>query len=271
MSSSSGSAWTDLDRPPLSQQRLAAALSRDGWQLQVVAATGSTNADVVAVARRGAAHGLVVVAEEQASGRGRLDRRWEAPPRSALLLSVLLRPAVPTPRWPLLPFVAGVAVVEAVRAVGRVDATLKWPNDVLYDDRKLGGILVERIDGAAVVGIGLNVSLRDDELPVATATSIGLAGGSTDRESLLKEVLRALGRRYDAWVAADGAAAAVLPAYRQVCATIGRDVSVELPGGGAVQGRVTEVDDAGRLVVVDAAGRDYALQAGDVVHVRAAG
>jgi BirA family biotin operon repressor/biotin-[acetyl-CoA-carboxylase] ligase len=213
----SSSRWSDLDRPPLSAPRLRRAVA-DGltWRdVEVVETTASTNADLAARARAGEPDGLVLIAEEQTAGRGRLDRRWEAPPRSSLLLSVMVRPAPPTGTWTLLPFVCGVAVAEAVRAVAALDAELKWPNDVLVDARKLGGILVERVETAVVIGIGLNVSLRDAELPVPAATSVTLAGGVADREVLAKEVLRALARRYQAWAADDGAPGAIMPAYRE--------------------------------------------------------
>ena len=210
----------------------------------------------------------MLIAEEQTAGRGRLDRRWEAPPRSALLMSALLRPSPPTATWTLLPFVCGVAAAEAVRAVAGLDAELKWPNDVLVDGRKLGGILVERVETAAVIGMGLNVSLRESELPVPAATSIALAGGVADREVLAKETLRALARRYQAWVDDDGAPSAILPAYREICATIGRDIQVQLPGGDVMDGRVDGVDDSGRLLVVTSDGVTHGLSVGDVVHVR---
>ena len=263
------SPWTDLDRPPLSVERLRRALvGPGGWhRLEVVPVTGSTNADVAAAARAGEAAGLVVVAEAQETGRGRLDRRWEAPPRSSVLLSALLRPTAPSASWTLLPFVVGVAAVEALRAVSDLDATLKWPNDLMHADRKLGGILVEVVDGAAVVGIGVNVSMRADELPVETATSVAVAGGTTDREVLTKELLRALRRRYESWNDADGAAGAILPAYREVCGTIGRDVRVDLPTGAAFAGRAEHIDDSGRLIVTGG-GERREFSAGDVVHVR---
>jgi BirA family biotin operon repressor/biotin-[acetyl-CoA-carboxylase] ligase len=266
------SPWTDLDRPPLSQSRLRRALVESGtWRrVDVVTVTTSTNADVAALARAGEPAGLVLVAEEQTAGRGRLDRRWNSPPRSGLLLSVLLRPRPPTSTWPMLPFVTGVAVVEALRAVAGLAAELKWPNDVLVADRKVGGILAERVDDAVVVGIGVNVSLRADELPAPEATSVGIAGGVTDREALLKELLRALARRYDAWQAADGAPRAILPVYREICATIGRVVTAHLPGGQQVSGTVRDVDDDGRLLVETGDGT-RAVSAGDVVHVRPAG
>jgi len=241
------------------------------WRrLDVVASTTSTNADVAALARVGEEAGHVLVAEDQTAGRGRLDRRWTSPPRSGLLLSVLLRPRPPAATWPLLPFVAGVAAAEAVRAVAGLEAELKWPNDVLVADRKLGGILTERVGDAVVVGIGVNVSLRVDELPVPQATSIGLAGGVTDREALLKELLRALARRYETWEGADGAPHAILPVYRDICATIGRTVVAHLPGGHQLAGQVSGVDDDGRLLI-DTDDGTKAVSAGDVVHVRSGG
>jgi BirA family biotin operon repressor/biotin-[acetyl-CoA-carboxylase] ligase len=173
--------------------------------------------------------------------------------------------------WPLIPLLAGLAVVEALVSVGRVEASLKWPNDVMLDDRKLGGILVERVDDAVVVGIGLNVSLRTDELPVGTATSLAIAGGVTDREILLKEVLRALERRYRLWHDTAGDMASVIPAYRERCETIGRHVELQLPGGDVVRGMATAVDDTGRLVVRDdATGALRTWLVGDVTHVRKA-
>jgi BirA family biotin operon repressor/biotin-[acetyl-CoA-carboxylase] ligase len=185
-------------------------------------------------------------------------------------MSVLLRPKVPAATWTLLPLLAGVATAEAVRAVAHLDAVLKWPNDVLVGDAKLGGILVERVDTAAVVGIGVNVSLRADELPVPTATSIALQGGTTDREALTKEIARALARRLGEWEAAGGAPGAILPAYREICATIGAQVDVRLPGGDGIVGEARQVADDGSLVVVAEDGTSHRVAAGDVVHVRRA-
>jgi BirA family transcriptional regulator, biotin operon repressor / biotin---[acetyl-CoA-carboxylase] ligase len=267
------SVWSDLDRPPLSERRLAAAVVDGGlWQkLRIVEVTRSTNADVAAAAQDGAAEGLVLVAERQEGGRGRLDRTWESPARAGILLSVLLRPTVPAASLPLLPLLVGVGAVEAVRAVAGLDARLKWPNDVLVNGRKLGGILVERSDKAVVAGLGLNVSTRPEELPVDTATSVAIEGGRADREPLVKELLRAVARRYSAYVEANGSPESVLPAYREVCETIGSDVVVHAPGGEQMHGRAVAVDDTGMLVVSAVDGTERRWSAGDVVHVRAEG
>lgn len=257
------SPWSDLARPPLSATRLQRLVGPRAWrEVRLVDETASTNADLVAAAKQGVAGGLALVAESQTAGRGRLDRSWIAPPRSSVLLSVLLTPTTAPATWTLLPLLTGVAVVEAVRATAHVDAVLKWPNDVLVDRRKLGGILAERVDDAVVIGLGVNVSTRADELPPdANATSLALASGGTDRDPLVMEILRALRRRLDIWEAASGASDAVLPAYREICTTIGTQIAIELPGGTVVRGTADEVDDSGRLVVD---GQPYA--AGDVVH-----
>jgi BirA family biotin operon repressor/biotin-[acetyl-CoA-carboxylase] ligase len=267
------SRWSDLDRPPLSAPRLRRALvETGGWRaVEVVDRTASTNADLADAARRGDAAGIVLLAEEQTSGRGRLDRRWEAPPRACVLGSALIRPAPPASTWPLLALLAGVATAEAIRAVADLPALLKWPNDVLLSDRKVAGILAERVDDAVVLGIGVNVTVRSDELAVPTATSIAIEAGVADRESLAKEIFRALDRRLRDWTDAGGAAAAILPAYREICATIDRDVVVELAGGSRMPARAEAVDDNGRLVVRRPDGSAEALSVGDVAHVTAAG
>jgi len=266
--------WSDLDRPPLSAARLTTALCRGRlWrEIRVVETTSSTNADALAAAEAGASEGLVIIAEQQTGGRGRVDRTWQSPPRAGVLMSMLVRPEAPAAQLPLLPLLTAVAVVEAVRAVAELTARVKWPNDVLVDGAKLGGILLQRASsGATVVGIGLNVSTRIEELPVNTATSVQAAGGVADRESLVKELLRAFERRYDAYVTARGAAESVLPAYRELCETLGRHVVVSLPGGESVRGIATAIDDGGMLVVRHHDGIERSWSAGDVVHVRGEG
>lgn len=270
--------FDDLSRPPLDPAALANALTRQGsvWrQVEVLATCPSTNAAVADRARRGAAQGLVLVADHQTAGRGRLDRAWTTPPRSALTFSVLLAPdGVPVARWPWLPLLVGIAVAEGVRRVAEVDCTLKWPNDVLVGERKVAGILVERVESSAgavaVVGVGLNVSMSADELPVPTATSLAVEhAATTDRTVVLREVLRTLEALYLQWQADAGdASRGLLESYVRRCATLGREVRVDLPTGEQVVGVADGVDADGRLEVRTAAGPRI-LGAGDVVHVRA--
>ncbi|MET7395064.1 biotin--[acetyl-CoA-carboxylase] ligase [Dactylosporangium sp. NPDC005572] len=268
--------YTDLERPPLRPLALRRALVVPGgfWtDLRVVASTGSTNADVAALALKGAPEGLVIVAEQQTAGRGRLGRQWESPPRAGLALSILLRPAVPPSRLGWLPLLAGVALAESVRRVARLDAYLKWPNDLLVQgDRKTAGILAEGVaDGAVVVGIGLNTTLREHELPRPDATSLALAGAaSADRDPLLRALLRSFQELYLQWRDAGGdpAASGLREAYLFHCGTIGRRVQASLPGGVSLTGVATGIDDDGRLQVTDGFGVIHAVAAGDVVHVR---
>lgn len=282
--------YADLGRPPLSAAALSRSLVYGGslWSsIRVVDRTGSTNADLVAAARTGGpgepGEGTVLVAEHQTRGRGRLDRDWASPPQAGLTFSMLLRPPVAPARWGWLPLLVGVGVCGAVREQGEVDAWLKWPNDLLIGpDRasgvsaqarpsvlaKAGGILAEVAGDAVVVGVGLNVAHRVDELPPG-ATSLGLAGGSTDRALLLRAVLRGIEGRYRAWCAAGGDAAGsgLLPSYVEQCDSLGRGVSVALPTGEHLVGTAEAVDSHGRLLV-RAAGERHALAAGDVTHVR---
>lgn len=261
---------TSTDVPPLlDEPRLRAGLASLslGSPLVVTRRTASTNADLSREAERGAPHGTVHTTNHQTAGRGRLSRAFEQPDGSGIAVSTLLRPEVDLSRWGWLPLVAGLATREAIILAG-VDSNrvgLKWPNDVLVDERKISGILVEAVnpggdDWAAVVGIGVNVSLADHELPVATATSLGLVGGSTDRTRLIIDLVGALERNLLTWHAGSSV---VRDAYRAVCDTIGRDVTVTLPDGSTLDGTATDVDGEGQLVV----GRTP-VAAGDVIHVR---
>jgi BirA family biotin operon repressor/biotin-[acetyl-CoA-carboxylase] ligase len=261
------------ERPSLDVERLRTALGTSSslYAVEVVDAAPSTNALVAARAREGASEGLVVAAEHQTAGRGRLDRTWVTPPRAALTFSLLVAPGrVPVDRWPWLPLLTGLAVSEGVRRAAGVEASLKWPNDVLVDGLKVAGILVERVEtptgAVAVVGVGLNVSTTRDELPVPSATSLRLAGAtSLDRSALLGAVLRAFTASYDGWLSAAGHG--LRTSYARACSTIGQRVRVGLPTGETLHGSATGVDERGRLLVDDGT-RVHALGAGDVVHVR---
>ncbi|WP_030155000.1 biotin--[acetyl-CoA-carboxylase] ligase [Streptomyces sp. NRRL S-244] len=271
--------WSSLERPPLSAAALERALVAGGglWSsVEVVAATGSTNTDLAARAAR-LPEGAVLVAEEQTAGRGRLDRSWVAPPRSGLFFSVLLKPgdSVPQERWGWLTLLAGVAAATGLSRAAGVDTALKWPNDLLVtvngEERKTGGILAERVGEGVVIGIGLNVTLTEDELPVPEAGSLILAKAAvTDREPLLKAVLRSLEQWYGDWRAAAGdpAASGLQEAYAADCVTLGRHVRADLPGGRTLTGTAEAVDADGRLVIRTAEDKHEAVGAGDVVHLR---
>ncbi|WP_122615932.1 biotin--[acetyl-CoA-carboxylase] ligase [Streptomyces sp. Tu 4128] len=281
-SGSPNNRWSDLDRPPLNGTALRRALVRQGglWrQVDVVQRTGSTNSDLVArAAEEELGEGAVLVAEEQTAARGRLDRQWTAPPRSGLFFSVLLRPTeVPVARWGWLPLLTGVAVATGLSRVAGVDTALKWPNDLLVtvgdEERKAGGILAERAGDGVVVGVGVNVTLRADELPVPQAGSLALAGAAnTDRDPLLRGVLRSLEDWYGRWRSAEGdpLASGLQETYAAGCATLGRVVRAELPGDRSLVGEAVAVDGDGRLVLATGAGVQEPVGAGDIVHLRSA-
>jgi BirA family biotin operon repressor/biotin-[acetyl-CoA-carboxylase] ligase len=271
--------WSDLERPPLRESALRRALVRPAGPytaLDVVESVPSTNTALAAAARHGAPDRTVLVAEHQSAGRGRAARSWVAPPRSGLMLSVLLRPTeVPQSRWSWLPLLVGVVLCRTVSTLGEVPAALKWPNDLLLGThrRKAAGILAEVVptDPAVVVGIGLNVTLRTEELPVPEATSLAIEQAAcTDRDPLLRALLRNLDTELRQWYEHDGdpVASGMRETYQRHCATLGEQVRIELPSQPALIGTAEQIDAEGRLVVLSD-GQRRALSVGDVTHVHA--
>lgn len=264
--------------------------SRLWSRVSVVAETGSTNADLIAAARGGAAEGTVLVAERQKAGRGRLGRPWITEPGAALTFSVLLRPVmVPAAARSWLPLLTGVAVAAGIREQTGLDVSLKWPNDVVATAGdgpaglgKLAGILAEMAGDAVVIGVGLNVastpalvgagvpaSGRPAALAPASLASIGAAG--VDRPALLTAMLRQLEYWYLRWTGdsapGDAVASGLRAEYLRSCRTVGRDVRVELPAGTVLTGSACDIDGSGRLLVATADGVEP-VSAGDVIHVR---
>ena len=244
--------------------------SRD-WMITHVPVTGSTNADL---AESGAPHGRVLTTEEQLTGRGRSGRDWFCPQGAGLMFSVLLRiPQIPPERRGWTGAVLGVAIVRALDRVGGVQAKLKWPNDVLIDGAKCAGILGEVADDALVIGAGINVSLRADELPRADATSLLLAGSQParlNRTALLAAILDEFGDLLERWARAGGdiGGSGLRADYLANCSTVGSRVRLLLPGSEEVLALAVDVAADGALVVVDASGRRRSYTAADVVHLR---
>ena len=225
--------------------------------IEVVAVTDSTNRVVAERAAAGAPEGLVVAADLQTAGRGRLDRTWEAAPGMALLVSVLLRPdGLPASRRHLVTAAAGLAARQACTTVAGVTPELKWPNDLLLGGAKLAGILAEASGSAVVVGMGCNVH----GAPPEAIHLDRAAGHRIGRGDLLAAWLTALDGLLGRW---DEVAAR----YGATCATVGRRVTVDA-GGTRLAGRVEGIDADGRLVVRTDDGLAVPVAAGDVTHLR---
>lgn len=210
----------------------------------------STNERAKAWAQAGAPEGALVVADHQSAGRGRFGRTWVAPPGTALLFSVVLRPALEPPRAPLIALLAAAAVRQAVEQDTGIRAAIKWPNDVLADGKKLAGVLAESLLAgshlaAVIAGIGVNVN--QETFATERATSLyGLKGRTYQRFGLLATILEEMRIRYQALLAGDSVA--LLAECRTHSATIGQDVVLS-GGGGQIRGRAVDIDSDGRLVL----------------------
>lgn len=259
-------------REPLDNDRLQQELVDNGPFSQVIykEATGSTNADLLDLAGRGAPDWTVATVERQDSGRGRLGRPWSAPQGAQSIFSVLFRISESDlDKIGTIPLACGLAMMDTLGEFGVSGAGLKWPNDVLINGKKLCGILVEATgfdsQPAVVIGMGTNISLTVDELPVPHATSIALEGVEIDRTSFLITVLTHLRTRLEQWQGGD---IAWLDDYRAVCTSIGQDVRVILPGDNELLGRAIGVDSGGHIRVQDDSGHVHTLNAGEITHLR---
>jgi BirA family biotin operon repressor/biotin-[acetyl-CoA-carboxylase] ligase len=237
---------------------------RLGAPLFTLAVTGSTNDDAMNAARAGAEHGATFVADSQTSGRGRRGHRWSSPPGENLTFSVLLRPRFAAEHAGAFTLAVGLAVRDVVARVIRASAQIKWPNDVLVNGRKLCGILVEsqlqhgKI-AALVVGVGLNVHMRDLPAEIAaTATSLALEGaGVVEREALLCDILEALAARLEQYE--NGGLPALLPELLRHDALSGRRVRID-----ATAGIARGIDASGALLVETAASTLASVVSGTV-------
>jgi BirA family biotin operon repressor/biotin-[acetyl-CoA-carboxylase] ligase len=265
-----GAAGADRTLDPALLARLDGTRFGD---VRVLASVDSTNRFLLDEAAAGAPEGRVAVADHQTAGRGRRDRSWAAPPGSALLVSVLLRPLLPVDHRHLVTVAAGVAAVEAVVATVGVRPGLKWPNDLLAGDpeRKLAGILAEVGAGDAVV-LGMGLNLRGDAIdPAVRDVAVAadeLGGRAVTRDEILVTWLARLEGGLGLLEVPDGPAE-LLHRYRDACVTLGRPVRVDVTGAAdPLEGTAVDVAEDGRLVVERPDGSHIAVTAGDVVHVR---
>lgn len=247
-----------------------------GRPYHYVAEIGSTNDELKAWISAGSVAnppaGTILLTDYQSAGRGRLDRRWEAPPGTALLFSVLFRPGWPVTRAGWLAMLAGVAVAEAIEQTTGATAGLKWPNDIMLQQagqwQKAGGLLLDsQVEGDrlahAILGIGLNVTMPPEALPSAATppTSLSIVTGApVSRLALLAACLQRLEVHYEA--ADRGQSPHDVWQARLI--TLGQPVVVFQGAGTQITGMAEATDEAGSLLVRDAAGLLHTVAAGDV-------
>lgn len=224
--------------------------------------TASTQSDLAELVNASVAKsGEVIAAEFQSNGRGRLDRTFEAPPQSALLFSFYIAPKRAVSDWGFISFLAALAMREVITDQLAEKVNLKWPNDILIGDKKVAGLLAQQIGEGVIVGIGLNVAMSTDELPVPTATSLLLADSNLlDRNLILSAFLNHFENLFKEWDSGGD----FLEKYRQVCSTLGRQVRVEVLGRDSIEGEAVSITAQGVLILKDGT----EVNVGDVVHLR---
>ena len=265
----------------LSFERVDGALRGSfGRPLRFFDEIGSTNTEALAWAAEGAPEGALVVANHQTEGRGRWGRRWFSKPGALLQFSLVLRPDLSLDRYGLLGTMFGVAVADSIESLAGLETRIKWPNDVTVGGRKLCGMLIESVTSgpevaASVVGIGMNVDLRSDDLPpeiADTATSIAteLVGNEAPRaEQVLAEVLARAEDLYPL-LQSDGGIATLLERAAARSEVIGRDVTIRFSDGRSLDGRALRLTRTGALELEVDGGREV-INVGEIARLRAAG
>jgi len=253
---------TDTPRPPLDTVQISEKISRY-WRVSVVEVTGSTQEDLLnRVQRAEARTGDVLVTNYQSAGRGRLDRKFEAPQASALLFSFYIQPKRDQSEWSLLPLIVGLSTSFALSALDpRMSTSLKWPNDLLINGLKAGGMIAQSTGNGIIVGVGINVAMQESELPVAHATSLSLQNfGELNRNLILAAFLNEFANLLERWEAGED----LRHLYLERCSTIGAKIQAELPGGVIKSGVAVGISPNGELILEDGS----RITAGDIVHLR---
>lgn len=262
----SGKGQSNPDNDHIESTAWADVVWPSGWSVNFVDETGSTNTDLLAAVERGEVGDRVVLAAgHQTAGRGRLDRRWDAPPGANLLTSIAFT-TEPDPSFPFMAMVS-LAAIDAIEHLAGASFEqrlgLKWPNDLLLDGRKLAGVLAQRgsATGATIVGIGVNVSWAPDDK--------GCVWRDLEVRTTPVAMLLAMLAALDEMMSRIDSRAHVASRYRQRLLTLGQIIRIELPGDRSVNGTAIDVDDDGRLLI-DVDGTVETFDVGDVVHARPA-
>ena len=248
-------------REALNESAMNATLRGGYWRVSVFQSVTSTQTELIG--KENLQHGDVYVTEYQSAGRGRLDRTFEATKSSALLFSLYLEPKRSKLEWSAIPLLAGLSLVNALKQLDeKIITNLKWPNDLLIGDKKLAGILVEAKDHGVVVGIGLNVDMSREDLPISTATSLTLENfAQLNRNVILPEILKNFALTIGLW---ESGSSIAIEQYRQVSSTLGKEVEVHLPSGEILNSRAMGISEMGELQLASGA----RVNVGDVIHLR---
>ena len=242
----------------LSADAIAGALASSYWRVSVVDEIDSTQNYLRTSNPKS---GEVITAEYQSAGRGRLDRKFDAEKSSALLFSFYLEPEVKVEILGYLTLLVGASVTSTINKITMTNNfKCKWPNDILFGDLKVAGLLAEKTESGVIVGVGINVSTAKDELPVSHATSVFLATDALiNRNTLLAQILNNLEKDLLSWQRGKD----LTPKYRELSATIGRQVRVEMPDGSQIEGTAVDIDETGSLRLDSS----ELITVGDVVHL----
>jgi len=252
---------TSAPRAPLDTAVIASLTSRY-WRVSVADLTTSTQTDLAELVNSNSAKtGDVLATEFQTAGRGRLDRTFEAAPGSALLFSFFIKPNRVRSEWGFISHLAALSMQEVISHDHPSQVWLKWPNDILIGDKKVAGLLAQATDDGVIIGIGVNVAMTADELPVETATSLAITGSNKlDRNLMLGEFLNRFEVNFEKW----DNGADFIDSYSAVCATLGRQVQVEVVGRANRIGKAISVNKIGALMLDDG----FEVNVGDIVHLR---
>ena len=249
-------------RPPLDSSAISEKISRY-WRVSVVEVTGSTQDDIaLLVANNKATSGEVLATEYQTAGRGRLERKFDAPASSALMFSFYIEPSREKSDWSFLTLLTGLSAVFTLTQLDPASTpNLKWPNDILLGDGKVGGIIAQATGNGVIIGLGINVGMTKEELPVSHATSLALNQFShLDRNLILSSFLTTFEELFERWQSGED----LRHLYTEVCATIGNEIRIDLPGGTHKNGKAIGITPAGELILEDGS----RVTVGDIVHLR---
>jgi BirA family biotin operon repressor/biotin-[acetyl-CoA-carboxylase] ligase len=252
---------TSAPRAPL-DKAVIASLTSQYWRVSVVDLTTSTQSDLADLVKSNSAKtGDVITTEFQSGGRGRLDRTFEAPPGSALLFSLYLAPKRVRTDWGFISHLAALSMQQVISRDLPSQVWLKWPNDILVGGAKVAGLLAQATDHGVIIGIGVNVAMTTEELPVDTATSLAITGSNNlDRNLILGSFLNCFESNFKEW---DNGVDFVA-SYSEVCATLGRQVQVEVIGRENRTGLALSINSLGALMLADG----FEVNVGDLVHLR---